>query len=134
MASPPNTEDWINNLLPLPREVSIATWVSCAPAAVSVRTRPEAGDVELQATAELRQLFVDKAGVEPNGVDFEILLGVVDPDGLLDGTAVDARPLRNVPNRDQAYVIKPDGNARLVLAALDGRGVYYAAQTLFQLH
>ena len=132
MPSPP-TDNWINNLLPLPRDVSIATWVSYAPAAVSVRTRPEAGDVELQAAAELRQLFIDKAGVEPNGHDFQILLGVVDADGILDATAVDARPLRNVPNRDQAYLIQPDGNARLVLAALDGRGVYYATQTLIQL-
>ena len=129
----PNMDDWINNLLPLPREVSIATWISCAPAAVSVRTRPDPGEAELQAAAELRQLFLDKAGVEPNGNDFKILLGVVDTDGLLDGTAVDVRPLHDVPNREQAYLIQPDGNAKLVLAALDGRGVYYAVQTLIQL-
>lgn len=133
MTPVPNTDNWIHHLLPLPREISIATWVSCAPAAVSVRTRPDPGESELQAAAELRRLFADRAGVEPNGNDFEILLGVVGADGLLDGTAVDVQPLGDVPNSEQAYLIQPDGNAKLMLAALDGRGVYYAAQTLIQL-
>ena len=131
--APTNADDWINNLLPLPQEISIDTWVSCAPAAVSVRTRPDAGEIEQQAATELRQLFADRTGVEPDGNDFEILLGVVDENGTLDSTTVDVSPLDDVPNRKQAYLIQPEGNARLILSALDGRGVYYAAQTLIQL-
>ena len=44
-----------------------------------------------------------------------------------------AGELRTVPNNTQAYVIQPSGDARLVLAALHPKGVYYAAQTLRQL-
>ena len=128
-----STGEWVDYLLPFPQEISIATWVSRAPGAVSVRSRPQANEVELQAASELRQLFVDKGGAVPDGDDFEILLGVVDANGFLDRIPVDTRPLLDLPNREQAYLIQPHGDRQLLLVALDGCGVYYAARTLCQL-
>jgi hypothetical protein len=134
----PDLQAWRNFLLPLPREIGIAEWVDCRPGEVRVRVLEGAGELEAQAGAELRQLFVEKGGggdadgVDADGAGFEILLGVP-TDGSLAGIPIDMEPLHDRPNRDQAYLITAHGKDRLLLSALDGRGVYYAARTLYQL-
>jgi hypothetical protein len=128
----PNLDGWQNVLLPLPREIAIAQWVDCRPGDVGVRVVDEAGELEEQAGAELRQLFADRGGVDPDGSDFEIVLGVA-TGGSLAGMPIDVASLHDRPNREQAYLITPHGGNRLLLSALDGRGVYYAARTLYQL-
>ena len=129
----PDLNGWRDFLLPLPREISIAGCVECRPGDVRLRVLDEAGELEEQAGTELRQLFVDKGGADPEGAGFEILLGVPAADGSLAGVPVDVERLHDRPNREQAYLITPHGDDRLVLSALDGRGVYYAARTLHQL-
>jgi len=53
---------------------------------------------------------------------------------MIDKTAGLTRlKLAKLPNREQAYCIRPVGDNRLVLTALDEAGVYYAVQTLRQL-
>ena len=130
--SPPPSK-WQSHLLPLPHEIEISRWVDCHPQDVRVRVGDGAGEAERQAATQLRQLFIDQGAAEPNGGGFEILLGVTDADGILDGHPTDAECLLDRPNREQAYLISPQGSNRLLLSALHGRGVYYAAMTLYQL-
>ena len=125
--------EWPKYLLPLPHEFAIEGLVECRPGDVGLRTRDGAGELEKQAAAELRQLFVEKSGVDPIGEAFEIVLGVVHAEGTLEGVEVDVERLRKLPNKEQAYLIVAQGEERLLLAGLDGRGVYYAARTLYQL-
>ena len=129
----PSPREWERHLLPRPHEIDIGQWVDCRPADVSVRVPEGAGELEEQAAAELRQLFIDRGGAEPHGSGFEILLGTVDADGILDGYPTNVGRLLDRPNREQAYIIAPQGRSRLLLSALDGRGIYYAARTLHQL-
>jgi len=130
----PQQRAWLRWLIPLPKEVAIERMLVLPPVAVGVRLRAGADETEQTAAEELRSLFKEKANVEPNGDAFEILLGVLDAKGMLAGIAMpDAARLAKLPNHEQAYLIRPVGENRLVLAALDPRGVFYAAQTLGQL-
>ena len=76
----------------------------------------------------------EKARTAPEGKSFEIWIGVTDagesPDGRKDALI---RRLKILPNSEQAYVIFPEGENRLVLSGLNGKGVLYAAATLCQL-
>jgi len=125
---------WVRRLLPLPKQVSIEKKVELPAAEVKLTVAKAAGGPVETAADELRSLFKEKAGAQCGGDRFEIIMGVCDAQGNLGGTAVpDAAQLADLPNADQAYVIRPLGDTRLVLAALDERGVYYAGQTLRQL-
>ncbi len=126
---------WLNGVIPLPKEVSLTQQVTLPADDVKLTLRDGADELERNALRKLQTLFLDKAGVE-NAADgaFEILLGVCDADGRVGDMAVpDAARLRTLPNREQAYLIRPAGTDRLVLTALDARGVFYAALTLRQL-
>ena len=126
----PQQKAWLRWLVPLPKEVAIERMVTLPVADVGIRLRERADETEHAAAEELRALLEGKT----EGAAFEILLGVVDAEGKVAGVAVpDAARLTTLPNKQQAYVIRPVGPSRLVLAALDSRGVYYAAQTLRQL-
>jgi len=125
---------WVRWLLPLPKEVAIAGQVELPAAAVKLTVAKGSGAVVQTAADELRSLLGEKAGEGSGAGRFEIVLGVCDASGRLDGVAVPgAARLAELPNAAQAYVIRPLGDARLVLAAPGERGVYYAAQTLRQL-
>ncbi|NQT14024.1 MAG: hypothetical protein HQ582_14820, partial [Planctomycetes bacterium] len=125
---------WVRCLLPLPKQVSIDQKVELPAAEVKLTVARAVGGPVETAADELRSLFKEKGGADCRDGRFEILMGVCDAQGNLNGMAVpDAAQLADLPNRDQAYVIRPLGDTRLVLAAIDERGVYYAAQTLRQL-
>jgi hypothetical protein len=130
-----NETQWLRHLLPLPHEIAIEGVVECRPAQVGIRVAESAGELEIAAAAELRQLFAERGGAEPSeNQEFTIFLGVVDSsDGRLDGVQVDVERLRDLPNSSQAYAILPEGRKRLLLYALNGKGVSYAARTLYQL-
>jgi len=126
---------WLNGVIPLPKEVSLAQQVTLSACDVTLTLRADAGDLERNALRKLQTLFLDKAGAEGVAAGkFEILLGVCDASGRVgDVTVPDAARLQTLPNREQAYLIRPIGTDRLVLTALDARGVFYAALTLRQL-
>jgi hypothetical protein len=125
---------WLRWLIPLPKAVAIKHKIVVPAATVGIRLRDDAQAPERAAAAELRSLFQDRAGAEAKGSGVQIRLGVVDAGGKLDGAPVpDTERLKTLPNREQAYLIRPLGDDRLLLAALDPRGVYHAAQTLRQL-
>lgn len=123
--------EWIRWLLPLPKKISIEQKVTLSADKVTLTLAEDAGEVVETAAEELRPLI---KGEEAANSQFEILMGVCDSGGRLNGVTVpDAERLGELPNSQQAYVIRPLGDARLVLTALNERGVYYAAQTLRQL-
>jgi len=109
---------WVRWLIPLPKQIEFAGKVTLPISAVKITVRDGAGEVEQTAAAQLKQSL-------PGNGDhrFEISIDISDAGG----------ELADLPNREQAYVIRPVGENRLVLTALDERGVYYAVQTLRQL-
>jgi len=133
---PAEQAQWIRRLLPLPKQVAIDAKVELRTADVKLAVSP-GSDVPISTAADqLRSLFKknSSAVAEGQGRPFEIWMGVCDSKGKLDGTPIPgADQLAMRPNAKQAYVIRPLGDRRLVLTALDGRGVYYAVQTLCQL-
>jgi len=125
---------WVRWVIPLPKEITISGKVEIPASAVRIRLRQGAGEVEKTAADELVALFREKSSADGSSGRFEILIGVCDAQGRIgDVTVSDAAKLRDMPNWEQAYVIRRVGEDRLVLTALDERGVYYAAQTLRQL-
>lgn len=137
-----NNQQWLRHLLPLPHEIAIDDRLELHPAEIAIRLLPDAGPLAEQAAAELHQLFVEQAGCAPDGDRFTIVLGIPDEQGLVADTSVDVERLQNLPiaptatnarHCDQAYLIQPVGQEQLLIAALDGRGLYYGARTLYQL-
>ena len=125
---------WTRHLIPLPQEMLIEHKVVLQPDEVGVRLEPGAGDIGEHAAKELKTLFATRAGVEAAGPGFEIVIGLArGTEAGRDLSAEERQRLRSLPNRDQAYLIKPVGENRLVLAALEPRGLYYAVRTLHQL-
>ncbi len=130
--SPAERQAWVRHLLPLPHEISLTGKKIIDPREISIVLRSGAGPCEKQAAKELSDLFVEKAGVSPAGTGFRIVMGVLDSRGAVAGVTVkDAGRLKTLPNADQAYLIRSEGN-RIILAGLTEKGVYYAANTLRQ--
>jgi len=125
---------WIQHVIPLPKQIRIERKIRIPGSRVSVRTREGAGQLEQEAARRLRQLLRSKGGPQSGAPTFEILVGVCDRQGRIGHVQVpDARRLLELPNREQAYVIEPLGDDVLALTALDERGVFYAAETLYEL-
>lgn len=124
----------VQRVIPLPKEISIKEQVTLPVGDVRIALAPGAGPLEQNAVRKLRSLFLENSGLDAGqGKVFEILIGVC-KDGRLGDVAVpDAQRLAKLPNSQQAYLIRPVGANRLVLTALDARGVFYAAITLRQL-
>ncbi|MDA0746004.1 MAG: hypothetical protein O2954_05755 [bacterium] len=133
MVSEKEKERWVRHLLPLPHEIEFEGRVECRPEEIGIRVCEDSGAIASFAVEALRRLFEDRTGVAPKGNGFEIVVGVADEAGMLDGIAVDVERLRSLPNREQAYVIFLDGENRLVLSGLNERGISYAVRTLSQL-
>ena len=131
-----DAQQWLRWAIPLPKEAAIARQVTLPAAAVKLTARDNASELERNALRQLRDLFRKEAGIDEGSANaaFEIVLGVTDAHGHVGGVDVpDSARLAELPNREQAYLIRPVGDNRLVLAALDERGVFYAALTLRQL-
>ena len=130
----PPREQWLKHLLPLPHEISFGGAVCCMPGELSIRVSDKAGPAERFALAELTDCIQRKSGHAPVGSRFEILLGMVDDRGMVDGLSIaEFDRFAALPNWDQAYVIQPQGAERLVLGGGGPQGVYYAVRTLIQL-
>ncbi|MBI3944782.1 MAG: hypothetical protein HY321_02610 [Armatimonadetes bacterium] len=129
-----DTSTWARRVIPLPHEMNVRGIVRVRPSEVVVKARAGAGPLEQRALAELNGLLREKDGGPPTDPKFGVLLGVLDGKGEVDGVWVaSAARLKAVPNPGQAYVIEPDADRRLVIAALSETGVYYGARTLCQL-
>ncbi|HID05630.1 MAG TPA: hypothetical protein EYP10_00630 [Armatimonadetes bacterium] len=129
-------EQWLRWVIPLPKSVRIKAKVQVSPTDVRIRLRDGAGELERSALNELIALFKAKAGVDPSHGSgaFEVLMGVCDAQGMLMGLTIPgAVDLKNLPNSEQAYVIRPIRANRIALTAIDERGVYYSAKTFQQL-
>ncbi len=127
---------WLRWVIPLPKQIAINGKLEVDATDVKLRVRTGAGEVERNAAGEMAKLFRDKtqAKLDLDRGRFEIFLGVCDRQGRIeDVTLSEAAQLIKRPNWQQAYVIRPVGSNRLVVTALDERGVFYAAQTLRQL-
>ena len=129
----PDASAWRRELLPLPQELTVRQVRRLPPGEVTIRGRAGSAGLERGALEAVVELFQSKTGVAPTGKGFEIVIGLLDADGRLEGIEVpEASRLQAVPNRDQAYVIQPVGTDRLVVAALADRGLYYGTRTLSQ--
>ncbi|MFC1528445.1 glycoside hydrolase family 20 zincin-like fold domain-containing protein [Candidatus Latescibacterota bacterium] len=126
--------EWLRHLIPLPHEITIKEKITLDPKNVSITMRRGAGEIEKSAADELKKLFEEKTGTVPSGKAYEIIIGTVDSGGKVNNITVDnASRLKELPNNDQAYIIQSGGNKRIILTALDQKGVYYAAMTLRHL-
>ncbi|MEN8230643.1 MAG: glycoside hydrolase family 20 zincin-like fold domain-containing protein [Bacteroidota bacterium] len=132
--TPQEETEWLRHLIPLPQKIELRGKIVVKPADVSVIVRQNADDIERNAAVELKNLFKSKTGTDPVGKQFSIIIGVADQYGKLNGYSVkEFRRLNTLPNSDQAYIIQTYGDSTLILTALNGKGVYYAAVTLCQL-
>ncbi|MCE5249703.1 glycoside hydrolase family 20 zincin-like fold domain-containing protein [bacterium] len=128
-------QEWLNRLIPLPKEIRFDGEITVAVKDVSVCLRPGAGPVERNAAEELASLLGTNIRTSTGAGKFEIVIGMVDSRGTVMGInlAGETERLKTLPNSEQAYVIRRKESNRLVLAGIDERGVYYAVQTLEQL-
>jgi len=120
---------WVRWLLPLPHEIRLERKVALTRGRIAVALRPGAGPREQQAAEEISSLL----GAAESKPLFTILVGIQET-AWRRGALPEARRkrLESLPNRDQAYAILPAGDSALLLTAIDGKGVYYAARTLCQ--
>ncbi len=132
--TPQEETQWLRHLMPLPHEIKLQQKIILKPADVSVVVRKNASDIERFAAIELENLFKSKTGIVPVGKSFSIIIGTADQNGKLNGKPVkNFERIHTLPNSDQAYIIQAFNDNALILTALNGKGVYYAAVTLCQL-
>lgn len=125
---------WLRYLIPLPHEIEFQGKIHIETSDISITVRKNANDIERNAAAELENLFMSKTGHVPTGKKFSIIIGIADKDGKLNGHTIKYFDrIHNLPNKDQAYIIQPDAENTLILTALNEKGIYYAAVTLYQL-
>lgn len=128
-----DTAEWRDWLLPLPHELTVTQQVILPSANVVVQSAGLEDSTLAQARDDLRKLIPSTGGA-PAGAAFEVWLGVVSASNTVAQWPVRlAERLRAAPNREQAYIIEPQGERRLLVAGLTSRGVYYGARTLCQL-
>lgn len=127
--SPREQTDWLRRVIPLPKEASIPAKVSVSPQDVKL-TLLDDSPAGRQALAQLREVLLRKAGAEGLGKGPEIVLELVD---TAKPPVPDAARLAELPNSDQAYLIRPLADGTIVLAARTPTGLFYAASTYAQL-
>ena len=127
-------KSWLYYALPLPHKIAITEKRIVNPADISISLQANASVIERNAAAILKDFIKAKTGVVPSGKGFEIVMGVLDRDGKVGGISLrNAGKLQGFPNSDQAYIIEPAGTNKLVIGALDPKGVFYGMHTLRQL-
>ncbi len=125
---------WTRYLIPLPKEIAIANKVTLSPRDVAIRIDTDAGEIVETAATELRALFEGKTDGASVGKAFEIRLELTGNEDVRQYVSPElAERLDALPNHRQAYAIAPIEDRGLLLAAVDPKGLYYAARTLQQL-
>ena len=114
--TPAASQAWLRWLLPLPKRVSLTGYVSLPGSQIGLAA-PDDETVQT-AVSGLRELLGPVSGQ----LAFQIQFGL------------DAGVAGNVPkNAAQAYRIRPEGDARLVVRAMTEQGLWFGAQTVRQL-
>ncbi|MBI4578907.1 MAG: hypothetical protein HY718_04340 [Planctomycetes bacterium] len=120
--SKPDVVRWTRHLVPLPRDIEFKGAVISPADQVAISAPPDAEPLVRQAVKELRECLGLEAAA-PAKATFTIRLRVEPKDA----------GIGKLPHADQAYTIRPDGQAALVLTGGGPRGAYYAAKTVQQL-
>ena len=85
MVTKKEQKEWLRHLIPLPHEISFKEKITIDPKNVLITVRKNASETEKYAASELKALFKEKTGAVPSGKAFEIIIGVIDAHGKLEG-------------------------------------------------
>lgn len=127
---------WKRHVLPLPHEIEVEGEVVVPLQDVSVRLfASQVSPLTKNAKAQIENLFPDSKKIHGNGNGFKISMGIPDSSGVFAeiDLSKDIQRLKNLPNNEQAYIIRSAGEREMVIVALDGKGLFYGALTLRQL-
>lgn len=125
---------WLRRVIPLPKLIRFEGRLTLPATDIRLRLRSDATDVEQFARDELASLITEKTGATLLNGSFEILIGICNEQGKIDGVYIPgADKLSGLKNNDQAYVISPLSTSGLAVVGLTGQGVYYGVKTLQQL-
>ncbi len=104
-----NAEQWLNHLLPCPKELSIDDSIEIDPSHLVIETLGDANPLVEQAATELHDLLPqpDETDHPSRDSTFTIMLGTPDSQGRLGSVSIDVDFLRACPNAEQAYLIQP---------------------------
>lgn len=128
------TRLWLRHVIPLPKMVRLEASLTLPATGIKLRLRQGATDVEMIALDELEDLISERTGIVQLNGSFQILIGVCDKKGKIDGITVPgADKLSGLKNNDQAYVISPISSHGIAVAGLTGKGVYHGVKTLQQM-
>lgn len=125
---------WLRWVIPLPKQISINEKIEVPLSDVKIRVLEGTDELGKNAADKLVEMFKEKADIDTNKGRFEIVIGICNKKGEIDGSTIpEASRLADLPNSEQAYCISPAGKKRLILTALNERGLFYAVNTLRQL-
>ena len=126
--------DYINHLLPLPKEMASDTTVTLSPNDIEVRASRDSSSNESFAAFVVREALGRTETPPDDNSTFTLLLGLLDSEGKVGGIKIPGGGrLSKLPNNDQAYRIVPIGEETLAVAALNPAGLAFGARTLAQL-
>lgn len=127
-------KNWLRWIMPLPKLIRLESKLTFPATGIKLHIRSNATDIEQFAGNELKTLIMEKTGAKLLNGSFEILVGICDEHGKVDGIYIPgAEKLSGLKNKDQAYVIAPLPTFGLAVVGLTGKGVYYGVKTLQQL-
>ena len=127
-------QKWTQHLLPLPHEISIKEKILLDRSEIRFLLSLGSGETEKTAFDMISKLIRPGTSQIRATYGYEIVIGIPDVGGTVEGIPIRRfKELNNVPNRDQAYLIQPVGYEKLVLTALNPKGLWNAAVTLSQL-
>ncbi len=122
-----------NRVVPLPKEMSVSEVVTVDCARITITQSGDFTTVIEDAVSRFKN-HVNNGGTLSGTQTFEIALCLADEKsgGNSETTAMTSR-LKKLPNKRQAYCIKPSGKSKLTVCTLDRRGMIFAMQTLRDL-
>jgi hypothetical protein len=128
------SRNWLRYLLPLPHRISIHEKIIADKNEIKLLIPPGGGKIDKSVVDIIGKLIHPKKTKVRSANGYQIVIGIPDARGTIENIPIRRfKEMKDVPNRDQAYVIQPDGHDKLVLAALNQKGIWYAAVTLSQL-
>lgn len=125
--------EWINHVMPLPHEISIKNKIIMHSSDIGIKLYGS-NSIETNAISIFKDFYRKKTGTDGDGTVFEIIVGTVDNEAIKEFAEQEIiEKLKKLPNHDQAYFIQPCGKNKLLVTAIDPKGIFYGIQTLCQL-